>query len=88
LLGVGFGAGAVDDVDFLDFMWCFLDAFGVVDAAAPDDEDELDVDGAVVGFGAGAEVCAATAIGRPNARARLTSFFMTVFSCFAMPLAS
>jgi hypothetical protein len=53
----------------------------VVDFDDIEDEDDVaedeDVDGAAVGFGAGADCCAATAIGRPSARARLASFFMT-----------
>jgi hypothetical protein len=52
---------------------------GVVDFEDIEDEDDVeeDEDGAAVGFGAGADCCAATAIGRPNASARLASFFMT-----------
>jgi hypothetical protein len=72
-------------------LWCFFDlVVGVVDIDAPDfvvevedcveDDDEVEVDG--VGFAWVDEdvddCCAATAIGRPNASARLTSFFMTV----------
>jgi hypothetical protein len=53
-----------------------------------DDEVDVDVDGAAVGFGAGAEVWAATTIGRPNASAILTSFFISVTPLFAMPFAS
>jgi hypothetical protein len=95
--GVGFGAGEVLELDLCD-LWCFLVCVvGVVDIEAPDfelvleevlDEDDVDVDVDGVGFGAVEDCCAATAIGRPNASARLTSFFMTVSPVFAMPFAS
>jgi hypothetical protein len=55
------------------------------------DEDEDDVDVFGVGFAwadEDVEDCAATTIGRPNASAMLTSFFMTVSPIFAMPFAS
>ena len=63
---------------------------GVVDFEDIEDEDDVEedeeVDGAAVGLGAGADCCAATAMGRPNARARLASFFMTRdLLRFAMP---
>lgn len=98
--GVGFGAGAALWLDLVWDLWCFFDlVVGVVDIDAPDfvlevedcveDDDEVEVDG--VGFAWVDEdvdgCCAATAIGRPNASARLTSFFMTVSPGFAMPFA-
>jgi hypothetical protein len=88
LAGVGFGAGAVDSVGFCDFLWCLVCFLVVVVEDEDEDvpvEDE-DVDGAIVGFGAGADCCAATAIGRPNASAILASFFMTRISLFTMPI--
>lgn len=87
-------------VDLVCDLWCFfVCAFGVVDIDEPDcevdvedcveEDDEVEVDG--VGFAWVDEdvddCCAATAIGRPNASARLTSFFMTVSPNFAMPFA-
>jgi|SRR6187200_3538643 hypothetical protein len=91
LAGVGFGAGAVDSVGFCDFLvWCLVCFLVVVvedeDEVAPVEDEDEDVEGAVVGFGAGADCCAATAIGRPNASARLASFFMTQISLFTMPI--
>ena len=83
------GLGDVELVDLVVCLWCFDVWAGVVDAAAPEDvevecvEDE-DVDGAIVGFGAGAVDCAAATIGRPTAIARLTNFFIS-FLLLAMP---
>ena len=88
------GAGDVEVVDLVVCLWCFDVWAGVVDVAAPEDvevewvevEDE-DVDGAIVGFGAGAVDCAAATSGRPNAIARLTNFFISI-SFSRCPVAS
>jgi len=82
--GVGLGLGDVELVDLVVCLWCFDVWAGVVDAAAPEDFEDEDVDGAIVGFGAGAVDCAAATIGRPNAIARLTNFFIS-FLLLAMP---
>ena len=78
------GLGDVELVDLVVCLWCFDVWAGVVDAAAPEDFEDDDVDGAIVGFGAGAVDCAAATIGRPNAIARLTNFFIS-FLLLAMP---
>jgi hypothetical protein len=87
------GAGDVEPVDLVVCLWCFDVWAGVVDLAAPEDvevecvEDE-DVDGAAVGFGAGAVDCAAATIGRPSAIARLTNFFISISPCSRCRVAS
>jgi hypothetical protein len=85
--GVGLASGDVEVVDLVVCLWCFFEVWaGVVDVAAPEDvevecvedeDDDEDVDGAIVGFGAGAVDCAAATIGRPSAIARLTNFFIS-----------
>jgi len=89
-------SGDVEVVDLVVCLWCFFDVCaGVVDAAAPEDvevecveDEDVDVDGAIVGFGAGAVDCAAATIGRPSAIARLTNFFIFMSPCSRCPVAS